>query len=171
MAGRQFDDILAFQVERGLQDGTFAGQDDDLVVLVIESRTNAPRIANGKHLAASRQSAHHVTTVEIAHRGLQDVRHSDVVFNVTRNLAVLEPQLLGFREVALHLAVEPMAHQFERDIRVAIDAGALSLVGNLAENLVDVGHVEVSAETEVLGPPIVTTQKRMYIRKATLAGG
>ena len=171
MAGGQFDDILALQAKRGLQDGALAGQHDDFVVHVIEGRTDAPGVANGKHLAAARESAHHIAAIEIRHRGLQDVRHLDMVFNVAGYRRVLESLFLGFQEVALHLAIQTVAHQFEGDVGITVDARALALVGNLLEDLVDVGHVEVSAEAEVLGPPIVSAQKRMYIRKATLAGG
>ena len=171
MAGWQFDDILTFQAKRCLQDGALAGQHDDFVVHVIECRTNAPGVAKGKHLAASRESAHHIAAIEIRHRGLQDVRHLDMVFNIACYRRVLESLLLGFHEVALHLAIQTVPHQLEGDVGITVDARALALVGNLLEDLVDVGHVEVSAEAEVLGPPIVSAQKRMYIRKATLAGG
>ena len=43
------------------------------------------------------------------------------------------------------------------------------MLGEKLEHLVDVGHIEVSAQTEVLGSPVVSTQKGVNKRQSTLA--
>ena len=62
-----------------------------------------------------------------------------------------------------------MPHQFEHDVGVAVDAWKLSLLRELLEHLVDVGHVEVSTKTEIFGTPVVATQERMDEGESTLA--
>ena len=151
----EFLHVFTLQVERCLQHGAFARQGHDFVVLVVECRANAPRVAHGEHLSASRNTTHHVASVEVGHRGLQDVAHSDVVFDVARDVGVRQSFGLCLGEVTFHFPVEPMAHEFEHDVRVAVDARALPLQSELLEDFIDVGHVEVPAETKVLGAPIV----------------
>ena len=64
-----------------------------------------------------------------------------------------------------------MTHQFQRDVRVAIDTRRLALLRQERKDLVDVRHVEITTETEVLGPPVVTAQEGVYERQAALACG
>ena len=39
------------------------------------------------------------------------------------------------------------------------------------KDFVDVGHIEVATQTEVLGAPVITAQERMHILQATLTCG
>ena len=39
------------------------------------------------------------------------------------------------------------------------------------EDLVDVGHIEVAAEAQVLGPPVVAPQEWVHVLQAAFAGG
>ena len=85
------------------------------------------------------------------------------------NVCAFQSFLFSLDEQAFYFPVQPMPHQFERDIRVAVDAWGLSLLNNLLEYLFDVRHVEVAAKTEVLGSPVITTQEGMHILKTALA--
>ena len=60
---KEFADIRGFQVEGRLKDGPLAGQDDHLLIAVIEGGTDAPGVAHGEHLAAAGQPAHHIASV------------------------------------------------------------------------------------------------------------
>jgi hypothetical protein len=62
-----------------------------------------------------------------------------------------------------------MAHEFKGDIGVAKDARRLSLSREKLKDFVDVGHIEVATETEVLRTPIVTAKERVDILQTTLA--
>ena len=167
----QFLYVITFQVEGGLQHRAFAGQGNDFIILIPESGTYAPRVAHGEHLTTACKAAHHISTVKIGHGGLQHVGHVHMVFNIGRDVTVLETQTLGIDKVALHFTVKPVPHQFKGDVAVAVDSWILPLVDNTVEYLVDVCHVEVSTQTQVLGPPVVAPQERMHIRQATLACG
>ena len=85
------------------------------------------------------------------------------------NVCAFQSFLFSLDEQTFYFPVQPMPHQFERDIRVAVDAWGLSLLNNLLEYLFDVRHVEVAAKTEVLGSPVITTQEGMHILKTALA--
>ena len=167
----QLDDVFAGQVEGGLEHGTLAGQCHHLVVTVEEGRADAPRVADGKHLAASRQAAHHVAAVVGMHGRAQHVGHVHVVLNVAGDVESFQPQPSGRFEVALHLAVQPVPHQLQGDVGVAVDAGRLPCLCHLLEHFVNVRHVEVAAEAEVLGPPVVAAQERVYVGQPALARG
>ena len=105
----------------------------------------------------------------MAHGGLQYIRYLYMVVDMPCDGGTLQSQFPGLDEEALHLTVEAVAHQFEGDIGVAIDAGRLSLSGEKPEDLADVGHVEVTTQTEVLGAPVVPPEEGMHILQAALA--
>ena len=64
-----------------------------------------------------------------------------------------------------------MTHELEEDIRVAIDTRILPLACEEVEHLTDIGHVEVTAQTEVLCLPVVASQERMHVFQSALARG
>ena len=127
LAGLKLTDVLSLQVKRRLQYGALAGNGHHLVVAIVEGRTDAPRVAHGEHLARSRQAAHHVAAVVVLHRSPQHVGHLYVVVNIVGDVRALQTLFLCDGIQPLHLAVEPMAHQFEGDVRVAIDTRRLAL--------------------------------------------
>ena len=169
LACRQLLNVFTSEVKGCLQYSTLAGHGYHLVVLMPEGRTDAPRVAHGKHLAAARHAAHHIAAVVVRHRGTQHIGHLHVVFYIMSNVCAFQSFLLSLDEQAFYFPVQSMPHQFERDIRVAVDAGGLPLLYNLLEYLFDVRHVEVAAKTEVLCPPVVATQEGMHILKTALA--
>ena len=159
----QFPDILGLQVESSLDNGAFTGQHHNLVVLIIESWTDSPRVAHGKHLARTCESAHHVAAVEMRHGGFQHIPYLHVRINISGYLLPFHSLFLGFTEEPFHFTVQAVAHQFQGDIGVAIETGRLSLAGQILKNLVDIGHIEVATETEIFSPPVVTAQEGMHI--------
>ncbi len=167
----QFLYVLILQVKRRLEHGALRGQDDDLVIAVIECGADAPGVAHGEHLSAARQATDHIATVKVGHGALQHILHLHMLVNIVGDGLVFQPLVLGLHEIALHLAVEAMAHGFHHDVAVAIDAGALALAGELPKDLINVGHVVVATETEVLGFPVVAAQEGMHIFQTALASG
>ena len=161
--------VVAFEVERSLKHRALTGQGDNLIVHEVERRADSPWVADGEHLARPRQAAHHIAAVEVLHGGLEHVAHPHVVLDVAGDVETLQPLVLGLNKVALHLAVQPMPHQFKHDVGVAVDARALTLAGYLVKDLINVGHVEVAAEAEVLGFPVVAAQEGMDILQAALS--
>ena len=109
-------DVLALEVEGGLEHGTFAGHGYQLVVTAIEGRPDAPGVAHGEHLAAACEAAHHIASVVVAHRGAKDVGHLHVVVDMACDVDPLEPHLLGFHEEPLDLAVEAVTHKLEGEV-------------------------------------------------------
>ena len=169
LARIQLVDVIALEVKGGLQHRAFAGQSHNLVVLIPECGAYAPWVAHGKHLATAGQSTNHVTAIIVLHRLPKHVGHLYVVIDISCDVGTLQSFRLGFLKESFHLAVQPVAHQFEGDVRVAIDTRRLALRCQELENLVDVGHVEVATQTKVLSAPIVTAQEGMDIRQTALA--
>ena len=170
LSGQELADIPDFQVEGRLEHGTFAGQHHEFVVAIVKRRTDAPGIAHGEHLAASRQAAHHIAAVEVDHRRTEDIRHAHVIFDVMRDGKPFQTLLPGLGEQALCLAVQAVSHQLQRDVGIAVQSGRLTLGGQEAEDLLDVGHVEVAAQAEVLRAPVVAAQERVDVAQAALSG-
>ena len=77
---------------------------------------------------------------------------------------------LGQVEKAFHLAVQSVAHLLEHDIGIGILAGMLPHGGDAGKYFVHVGQIEITAESQVLGPPVVAAQEGVHIRQAGLAG-
>ena len=169
-AGLEFVHVLCFHVERGLNDGAFRCHHHYLVVLIPEGGPDAPGVAHAHHLAAARHAAKHVAAVPHGGGELEHVGQVDVVFDVARDVCIGKSLLHSLVEAAFAFAVEPVPELFEEDIRVRHHARVLSLHGYFVEDFRHVRHVEVGADAEVLGAPVVAPQERMDIRKATFAG-
>ena len=170
MSRLKFMYVVTLYVECGLKNGALARKYYHLFVLVPESRTYAPWVSYGEHLAASGKSAHHISAVKVGHGCLKYVGYLYVVFYIVRYCNVLQSAFFCFNKVTLHFPVQTMPHQLQCNIAVAVYTGILSLLYQLCKNLIYIGHIEISAQTEVLGTPVVASQKRMYIRKTTLSG-
>ena len=154
-----------------MQHGTLARQHRHFIVDVVESRANSPRIAHTEHLTRASHTADDIAAVEVVHRGLEHIAHLHVVLDVAGDIGVLKLHCLSSNEVAFHLAIKTVTHELKHDVGIAVYARTLSLLRNLLENLIDIRHVEVTAEAEVLGLPIVTTQEGMHVRHTTLTRG
>ena len=61
-----------------------------------------------------------------------------------------------------------MAKKLEHSVAVTVYSRALPLCSQELEDIADVGHVEVSAQTEILSSPVVTPQERVYVFQASL---
>ena len=94
-----------------------------------------------------------------------------MIVNIISNVTSCQSLLLGFYEIALHLTVQTVSHPLQHDIGVAIDTGMLSLGGNLLKDLVNIGHIEVTTQTEILRLPVVSAQEGMHIGQTALARG
>ena len=94
-----------------------------------------------------------------------------MVFYVIGDVGVLHLHRLCCHEVALHLSVQTVAHQFKHDVGVAVYAWTLTLLGQFLEDFIYVGHVEVTAKTEILRLPVVAAQEWVHILNATLSCG
>ena len=104
----------------------------------------------------------------MGHGGLQHIRHLHMVIDIIGDIGALQALLLSLLEESLHLTIETVTHQFEGNVRVAIDTGRLTLSREERKNLVDVGHIKITTQTEVLGTPVVTTKERMHILQTAL---
>ena len=65
---------------------------------------------------------------------------------------------------------EPVADLLKHDVSVGIDAGMLSVGCETGKYFIDIRQVEVSAEQQVLCPPVVPAKERVDIRKTTFTG-
>ena len=86
-----------------------------------------------------------------------------MVINITGDVEVLEAHFLCLLETSLHLAVKAVPHPFKCDVAVTIHSWRLSLTHNFRKNIINIRHVEVATETQVLCPPIVSAKERMHI--------
>ena len=94
-----------------------------------------------------------------------------MVVDVAREIESLQSHFRRFVEEPFHLPVQSVSHQFQGDVRVAPQPGRLSLRRQELEYLVDVGHVEIATQAEVLRPPVVAAKVRMDIGQPALPGG
>src|SRR5574344_425708 len=69
-------------IESSLNDRTLRSQNDNFIVGIIESWSNAPRIAHRKHLTATSQSVDDISTVPYLARCLQYVGNIHIIFYI-----------------------------------------------------------------------------------------
>ena len=163
--------LVARQIEGGLKHRTLARHSDEFIVPVEEGGADTPRVTHGEHLTATRQTADHIASVEVRHGGGQHVADVHMRVHIVGDLRIDPTRLLRLTVEALHLTVQAMAHQLQHDVRVAVDARVLSLLRQELEDVVDVRHVEVTADAKVLRPPVVAAQERVHIAQAPFACG
>ena len=171
LACLQFVDVVSLHAEGGLNDGSLGGHHQHLFVLIPEGRTDAPRVAHGKHFATARESAQHIAAIEHGGGGAEYVGDVDVVFDVVGDVGAFQPLLTCHPVDAFALAVESVTHQFEHDVGVVVDAWMLSFGGDVVEHLIYIGEIEVATKTEVLGTPVVAAHEGMHMSKTALACG
>ena len=94
-----------------------------------------------------------------------------MVVDIARAVEPFQPLVRRLVEEPFHLPVQPVSHQFQRNIRVAAQPRRLTLRGQELEDLVDVGHIEIAAQAEVLRPPVVAAQVRVDIGQPALPSG
>ena len=94
-----------------------------------------------------------------------------MVVDIARAVESFQPHVRRLVEEPFHFPIQPVPHQFQRNVRVAAQPGRLTLRGQELEDLVDVGHIEIAAQAKVLRPPVVSAQVRMNISQPALSGG
>ena len=151
----QFADIFRMYVHGCLDNRTLTGQDHNLVVGIIESRTDAPGVANAEGLPASGQPADHVTAVPLRGATFQDIRQIHIRLDCVCNIHARQSLGLVFLIQTFYLAIQAVSHLLEHDKGVGIGARVLTNSCYLFENMLNVGKIEITAKSEVLGSPVV----------------
>ena len=105
----------------------------------------------------------------MGHGGAQYVCYLDTVFDVMGYVCTSESHSVCLLIKTLHFAVKAVAHQLEGDVGVAVDAWRLPVCRKKLEDLIDVGHIEIATEDEVLGAPVVAAHEGMHKLKTALA--
>ena len=94
-----------------------------------------------------------------------------MIIYIVGDVCAFKSFFLGFYKQSLHLAVQAVSHQFQCDVRVAIDTRRLTLRCEEIKYFVNIGHVEVSAQTQVLCSPVISAQERVNKCQSALACG
>ena len=166
----QFIDASGRYIQGSLNDGTFGRQYHDFIVHVPESRTDAPRIAYRKRFTATGHTADHIASIPLLARSLEDIAQVNAVFYGVSDIHTLQTFLLTFHIEALHLTIQTVSHLFQHNICVGIFTRMLAVSSDTCENLIHIGHVEIAAQCQILGTPIVTTQERMHVGDTAFSG-
>ena len=88
-------DIFRRQIKRRLEHRTLTGKGYNLVITIIERRTNPPGIPHSEHLTRTCQSAHHITTVEMLHRCPQHISHLNVIIDIVCDVRTCQSLFFG----------------------------------------------------------------------------
>ena len=152
----QFMYITDRHVHGRLNHRAFACQDHDLVVGIIECRTDAPGITHAERLTAPRQPTDHKTTVPQRDTTFQDIRQVDIRLDRMGDLHSLQPFGFIFTVQAFDLTVQTVPYLFQHDEGVGIGTRMLADSCYLFKNILYVSKIEITAKSEVLGSPVVT---------------
>ena len=158
-------------VHHRLDNGTLGCYYYHLVVGIIEGGTDTPRVSERKCVATAGHSANDIAAIPDTGGPPEHPGNIDVVFYLRRQFAASESLLFVAVVEALVLLVEFMAYLFEHDKRIGIDTWMLPVCHNGVEKFIDVGQIEIPAEGEVAGLPVIPPQKGVDIRDTGAAGG
>lgn len=86
------------------------------------------------------------------------------VFNGMRDVHSLQAFFFALVVKALHFSVQPVAYLLQHDIGICVFTGMLSGFSNIGKDFVYIGQIEVTAQCQVLGTPVVAAEKWMNIR-------
>ena len=156
-------------IQCSLNHRAFGCQYHDFLVHVPESRTYSPRVTDGKALSATCQSADNISTVPAGAGSTEHIGQVNPVLDGMSDVHALKAFRLAFLIQPLHLAVQTVSHLFQHDISIGILARMLSASRNVGKNLIDISQIEVTAQRQILGPPVVAAEKRMHIRDSALS--
>ena len=168
-AAIEFVNLFDRHIESGLYHRSLRSEHHHLVVDIPKCRTNAPRVAHGKALAATCDATHHITAVPATACPAKHIREVDVVLYGAGDFHTFETLLRETLIEVFHLAVEFVTEFFENDISVGIFARVLTVGGDFGKYFVYIGEIEVTAHSQVLGAPVVAAQKRVNIRQSAFA--
>ena len=152
-----------------LYNRTFRCQHHDFFIHIPESRTDTPWVTYSKTFTATSQPTYHITSIPLRTGCLQYVSQINTVFNSMCNIHTLQTFSLTLIVKTLHFTVQAMSHLFQHDICIGIFTRMLSEGSNVSEYFIHICQIEVSAQSKILGTPVIATQKRMYIRNTTLS--
>ena len=101
----QLPDILYLHVHHGLYNRTLGSQHDNLIIRIIEGRTDSPRVPYAKRLATTGDTANHETTIPARSTALQHVRQIDLILDGMRDIHPSQSFRLTLLVQALHFPV------------------------------------------------------------------
>ena len=167
----QFFNFLHRHIECCLNHRTFRCQNSYFIILIPESRTDPPRITNSERLTTSGQSADNISPIPLFTGRTQHIGKIDMLFNKTGDAHSRLPFRFCKIKEAFYFPIETMPYLFEHNISIGIFARMLSDSCNTGKNLIHIRHIEITAKGQVLGTPVVPSQKRMNIRNTGFSGG
>ena len=167
----QFFNFLNRYIECCLNHRTFRCQDSYFIILIPESRTDPPRITNSERLTTSGQSADNISPIPLFTGRTQHIGKIDMLFNKPGDTHTRLPFCFCKIKETFYFPVETMPYLFEHNISIGIFARMLSDSCNAGKNLIHIRHIEITAKGQVLGTPVVPSQKRMNIGNTGFSGG
>ena len=93
-----------------------------------------------------------------------------MVFYIMGDVHTCQPFRFGKVEEALHFAIKAVSQLLQHDVGIGIFARMLTDGGNACKDFIHIRHVEVAAESKVLGTPVVSPEEWVHVREAGLSG-
>ena len=153
----QLPDILYLHVHHGLYNRTLGSQHDNLIIRIIEGRTDSPRVPHAERLATTGDTANHETTIPARGTAFQHVRQINLILDGMRDIHPSQSFRLTLLVQALHFPVQPVSQLLQHDIRIGIFPGMLTDRRDLLEYFMNICQVEISANGKVLCTPVIAS--------------
>ena len=151
----QLPDILYLHVHHGLYNRTLGSQHDNLIIRIIERRTNSPGVTHAERFAATGQTADHKSAVPGRNTTFQHVRQIDMCLDRMSYIHPFQSFVFILLVQTFDLPVQTVSRLFEHDIRIGQLTRMLADRCNFFKDVIYVCEIEISAKSEVLGSPVV----------------
>ena len=153
----QFLDFLKRNIQSCLDNRTFGSKNSYLVILIPKCRPDAPRVTDSERFTASGQSTNNIPPIPFATGSTQYVCQINMFFYIMRDAHARKPFGFGKIEYTLHFTVKTVSHLFQHDICIGIFTRMLTNGSDTGKYFVHIRHIEVSAKSEILGTPVISS--------------
>ena len=149
----QFVDFRLIHAKDRHQGHALAGDDEDLVVLVVVARADAAGVAHHKEVSIANHADDGIAAVPVFRGGFDDLRHIELAADHGRDVHALHAAVAdGVIELRVRL-IELEADLLQHALRVRAEDGVLPALHHELIELVRVREVEVPHDHERAGRP------------------
>ena len=161
LAGPEFPHVVLVHVENRHQRDAFRSDGDDFFVADVEAGSDAVRVAEHEHVAASRHAAQREAAVPVRRSVAQHLREVDFARDFLRHFAAGNAGVAQTAENGRMRVVEPITEFFDERLRVGGNDGMRAAVDQRFVELARIRHRKVSGDHQIARRPNRFARERL----------
>ena len=169
VARRQLPDIFVPEVECRLDHRALRSGDDDLVVAIVERRTDSGRVPHDKRVAMADHPRHRISPVPTAGRQRQYFLEVDVLGQHFGDVVLRIAFIFKIAVLIVVFTIEEMTDALENRHRIGFCGRILPQLDQPVEQFVDIGQVKIPGQHQAPRHPVVLARDRVHVLDVVFA--